>query len=273
MNAAETRQRYEAYAAAKNSGQLDRAMEFCDRTITYRSASAPDAPTEGWEAVRAYYAALEEGMPGYRVEREGIVVQDETVVAWGRLRGTVGEKLMGIEAPGRELDFPILFVCRFRDGLLVEETGWFDSQTMAAQLGIDDGTSEDQQDLDSAEYKARWEKAWEEPTADRLIDLWHPDIDVRYPSVDEPMDREAAREFWRGVFELMPDFRIEATNWIATGNEVVIELAATATVKGEALSWGVVDVVTLRGSKPISIRGYGDVSKVTEALGTGTAGG
>jgi steroid delta-isomerase-like uncharacterized protein len=136
MTRLDTREALHAYATAKAKRDLDATMALCHRDVTYESVALPRA-IEGWDAVRAYFAALFEGLPDYYGDFDGEVVEGNTAVVWGRFGGTVRGRLFGIEADGRRLEVPVAFVCTFRDGLLGHELGYFDRDTLRHQLGLD----------------------------------------------------------------------------------------------------------------------------------------
>jgi steroid delta-isomerase-like uncharacterized protein len=139
----DTREALKAYATAKGNRDLDAAMAMCHRDVTYESVALPGV-IKGWDAVRAYYGALFEGLPDYYGDFDGEVVEGDAAVVWGRFGGTVHGQLFGIEADGRRLEVPVAFVCIFKEGLLIRELGYFDRETLRRQLGLATGRAADE---------------------------------------------------------------------------------------------------------------------------------
>lgn len=68
------------------------------------------------------------------------------------------------------------------------------------------------------------------------------------------------------TLSLLPDLSIAVIEWAATGNVVLIEWAAGATVGGERLEWRGADVFRLHGDRTVSGRAYYDTQPLRRAL-------
>jgi steroid delta-isomerase-like uncharacterized protein len=125
-----------AYADAKNRHDVDAICALLADDAFYESAGFGPR-IQGRDALRAYYEALFRAIPGYRGEFDGEAYGPGCAVVWGRFGGELGPELLGTPVTaGRTLDVPVTFVCTFRDGLLVGDTGYFDAATFAEQAGL-----------------------------------------------------------------------------------------------------------------------------------------
>jgi steroid delta-isomerase-like uncharacterized protein len=95
------------------------------------------APLIGARAVRAYFAELLAGVPDFVNEPQQVFGDDRTaVVLWEATGTNVGEPMRGLRATGRRLRLRGVDLMEFEDGRLVRNTIYYDSQTMARQLGV-----------------------------------------------------------------------------------------------------------------------------------------
>src|SRR3954452_5897790 len=115
----------DAYAAAKNRHDVEAALSYFQEDATYESAGMPGR-IEGKPALRDFYSGLFQLLPDYSAEFSGRVIDGDTAVVWGRFGGTAG---------GHRFDLPVTFVCTFRDGLLVSDTGYFDTSAFLKHAG------------------------------------------------------------------------------------------------------------------------------------------
>jgi ketosteroid isomerase-like protein len=113
---------------------------------------------------------------------------------------------------------------------------------------------------------ARFAARWDRPDADSLRDLMHPDTQNLIPPMTSPGDREAVVELFRGVLRMLPDMRLEVIRWAPTGDSVMIEWRATATVAGQVLSWTGVDRFGIRGDRMYEGHVYWDTRALAERV-------
>lgn len=83
---------------------------------------------------------------------------------------------------------------------------------------------------------------WAAPSVERLDALTHPDVCYVQPLLPDVRGREAAGSYWRRIFTLMPDLRIDVVNSAASADNVVyIEFRIIGTLGGKPVSWPAVD--------------------------------
>jgi ketosteroid isomerase-like protein len=124
----------------------------------------------------------------------------------------------------------------------------------------------EQQLAAAREIVARFAARWDRPDADSLRDLMHPDTRNLIPPMAEPGDRETVVEHFRGVLSRLPDLRVEVIRWAPTGDVVLVEWQATASVAGQPLTWTGVDRFNIRGDRMYEARVYWDTRGVAERM-------
>lgn len=113
----------------------------------------------------------------------------------------------------------------------------------------------------------RFAARWDRPDADALRDLMHPETRNQIPPMTAPGDREAVVEHFRGVLAQLPDLRIAVLRWAPTGDAVLVEWRATATVAGQPLDWSGVDRFNIRGERMYEAMVYWDTRGLAERMG------
>jgi ketosteroid isomerase-like protein len=96
--------------------------------------------------------------------------------------------------------------------------------------------------------------------------MMHPDTQNLIPPMARPGDREAVVEHFKGVLKMLPDLLIEVIRWAPTGDAVIIEWKATATVAGQPLSWTGVDRFNVRGDRMYQANVYWDTRGLAERI-------
>ena len=117
----------------------------------------------------------------------------------------------------------------------------------------------------------RFAARWRQPTADGLRELMHADTRNQIPPMREPADRESVVEHFRAVLRQLPDLRIAVERWAPTGDAVMIEWKATATVAGQPLSWSGVDRFNVRGDRMYEAMVYWDTRGLAERIAAAIA--
>jgi predicted ester cyclase len=136
MTTATIRRLLHAYADAKNEHDVDRFVEMRHEEC-FDEALPLGVRIEGRDAVREHFTAFFAAIPDYSAEFDGEAFGDDVAVVWGRWRGTTNGPFMGIDVEaGRPIEVPVVFVCTFRDGLLVGDSYYFDAATLADQAGF-----------------------------------------------------------------------------------------------------------------------------------------
>jgi ketosteroid isomerase-like protein len=124
----------------------------------------------------------------------------------------------------------------------------------------------EQQLHDAKELVERFALRWRQPVADDLRDLMHPDTQNLIPPMTAPADREGVVEHFRQVLQQLPDLRVEVIRWAPTGDAVLIEWRARASVAGEPLEWQGVDRFNIRGERMYEAQVYWDTRGVAEQM-------
>lgn len=119
---------------------------------------------------------------------------------------------------------------------------------------------------DAQEIVERFARRWQQPVADELRDLMHPDTQNLIPPMTVPADREGVVEHFRQVLQQLPDLRIEVIRWAPTGDAVLVEWRAQASVAGEPLEWQGVDRFNVRGGRMYQAQVYWDTRGVAEQV-------
>ncbi|MGN6317718.1 nuclear transport factor 2 family protein [Trinickia sp.] len=122
----------------------------------------------------------------------------------------------------------------------------------------------EQQLRDATAVVERFAQHWQRPVADDLRDLMHPDTQNLIPPMAVPADREGVVEHFREVLQRLPDLKVEVMRWAPTGDAVLIEWRAHASVAGEQLAWQGVDRFNLRGERMYQGQVYWDTRRVAE---------
>ena len=117
----------------------------------------------------------------------------------------------------------------------------------------------------------RFAARWQHPDADSLRELMHADTRNLIPPLREPADREGVVELFRGVLQQLPDMRIEVVRWAPTGDAVMIEWRASATVAGQLLTWTGVDRFCIRGDRMYEGQVYWDTRQLAERVAAAVA--
>jgi ketosteroid isomerase-like protein len=242
-----------AYAEAKARHDVDAALRLCHPDYVYETAGVPGR-IEGLEAARAFYEQLYDLLPDYFGDFDGITVDGDTAIAWGRFGGTS-------KRTGRRIEMPVTFVCTFKDGLLLSDTGYFDSRTFYELLGVPHPV-----DAEATEFIERFKAGWRRREREAFADVLDDDVDAFFPGMPQPGGKAEALDWLDKALATFPDLELEVQRWARTGDSVLIEWQATATVGSERLTWGGCDRFTLRGGRGIEERVYIDTAPLTEAL-------
>lgn len=97
----------------------------------------PAGTFRGKQAVRDFWAEIFGAVPDSRLELLNLICEADFVVGQWRWRGTfTGTPYLGVHATGKPVDFRGCDVMRFVDGLLAEETVYFDGLGWARQIGM-----------------------------------------------------------------------------------------------------------------------------------------
>jgi predicted SnoaL-like aldol condensation-catalyzing enzyme len=113
---------------------------------------------------------------------------------------------------------------------------------------------------------ARFAACWDRPSAADLGALMHADTRNQIPPMKAPADRAGVIAHFTGVLQQLPDLRVEVERWAPTGDAVMIEWRATATLAGQPLSWTGVDRFCVRGDRMYEALVWWDTRDLAEQV-------
>lgn len=87
------------------------------------------------EELKQHIAMFEASLPGYWIEAEDMVAEDDKVVVRGTVHGVHAGQLMDIAATGRQVAFTIFITYRIADGKIVEHWMLVDMLALLQQVG------------------------------------------------------------------------------------------------------------------------------------------
>ncbi|WP_321962494.1 nuclear transport factor 2 family protein [Paraburkholderia sp. J7] len=112
----------------------------------------------------------------------------------------------------------------------------------------------------------RFAQRWRRPVAEELRDLMHPDTQNLIPPMTVPANCEGVVEHFRQVLQQLPDLKVEVIRWAPTGDAVLVEWRAHASVAGESLEWQGVDRFNVRGDRMYQAQVYWDTRGVAQQI-------
>lgn len=124
----------DAHFEAEARGDIDAILDTFTEDIEHDSAGNPEGPLHGKAAAAVFYNMLfgELTIEGYRPVRRlygDMHLVDETLV-----QATAVGRPFGLEGRGRRVEFRLLHVFEFANGLIHRENGWVDIGGLAQQL-------------------------------------------------------------------------------------------------------------------------------------------
>ena len=134
MNQQEMISLVERHIKAEGAGDVEGAVAVYTDDVIHDAVGFPGAPCTGKEGARNFYRFL---TANFRTEGEKVLnrfFDGNTMVLEQNMTGTVTGEMMGIPGRGRRVNFGILHVFGFRDGLICREQAWIDSGSIVAQL-------------------------------------------------------------------------------------------------------------------------------------------
>ena len=115
-------------------------------------------------------------------------------------------------------------------------------------------------------WVAKFAANWDQPDPDALRPLMHEDTQNLIPPMAEPGDREGVVAHFKGVLQMLPDFRLRILRWAPVADTVMIEWEGSAAVAGQPLTWRGVDRISLRDGKTYEGQVYWDTRRVAEMV-------
>ena len=114
----------------------------------------------------------------------------------------------------------------------------------------------------------RFAACWARPSAEDLGELMQPDTRNLIPPMTEPADRAGVIAHFKQVLQQLPDLTVAVERWAPTGDAVLLEWRATATVAGAALEWTGVDRFCVRDDRMYEARVYWDTRGLADSVAT-----
>jgi len=124
---------YEHFAA-ESAHDTPRTLATLADDIMYRVV-ASGAIVHGKEAVSKYYDVWWTAFPDVNIEIQRIVAAGEWVIAENIATATHLGPWLGIPPTGKRTVQHLCAVCRMRDGLMIEETVYYDQLERIRQIG------------------------------------------------------------------------------------------------------------------------------------------
>ncbi len=119
---------------AEGRGDVDGAIAVYTDDVEHDVVGYPGSPHRGKDGARKFYDEL---TTNFRTEGEEVLhrfVTDDAMILEQLMTGTVIGSMLGLPGHGRRINFRILHVFEFRDGLVSRENIWLDSAAIIAQL-------------------------------------------------------------------------------------------------------------------------------------------
>lgn len=108
----------------------------------------------------------------------------------------------------------------------------------------------------------RFAAVWADPDLESLESLMHEDTRNLIPPMTEPANRDGVLAQFGATLRQPPDLRVEVVRWAPTGDVVMVEWQASATVAGQVVTWTGVDRFNIRGERMYEARVYWDTRQV-----------
>jgi steroid delta-isomerase-like uncharacterized protein len=124
----------ERHFRAEGAGDPEGAVAVYTDDVEHDAVGFPGSPVHGKEASTAFYHHL---CANFRTEGEEVLhryVSDDALIQEARITGTVIGSMLGLPGNGRRINFRMLHVFEFRDGLISRENVWLDSAAIVQQL-------------------------------------------------------------------------------------------------------------------------------------------
>jgi steroid delta-isomerase-like uncharacterized protein len=90
----------------------------------------------GKDQVEMQYTGLFAAFPDGIVEYEGEAYGKDVLAHWGTFRGTLSGEFLGLAPTGRRVEFPVVALLFFKDGLMAGERVFYDLATLCDQAGL-----------------------------------------------------------------------------------------------------------------------------------------
>lgn len=253
------------YAEAKNRHDVEAIVAAYTPDGRY-SDSAVHQPISGYKQLKTFYEAVFRSIPDYQGHFDGAAFGENTAVVWGRMTGTVGNDLLGLPTTaGNRIDVPVTFVCTFRDGQLVSDSGYFDTRLLHRQAGAHAADSAAAPDVDA--FVAGWARFWAAPgDTSGVHDLITDDVALHWPGATEAFrGRDAYAGQLAAVVQYVPDLTLSVVDHAYRDGLLMVAWEGRGTIGGERRHWPGVDRFRLRGTQSAETTVVFDTQSVVSA--------
>lgn len=124
----------EKHLAAEAAGDVAGALSVYTDDVVHDVVGMPTGPLQGREQVSAFYEMLTANLVTGDVRVNHQYFGDDSCTIEHQWSGTVVGDFLGVPGHGKPVDFRMLHVFEFRDGLICRENVWMDGGTVLAQL-------------------------------------------------------------------------------------------------------------------------------------------
>ncbi|MFO8173406.1 MAG: ester cyclase [Gemmatimonadota bacterium] len=123
------------YLKARNMPDLDLLDEIYAEDVVVHDCSAPE-DIVGLEALKGFYLASHAGFPDFKMSiDEAFPAEDRIVFVW-TIKATHTGELRGMPPTGRSVSFSGVALDRVEEGVIVEESVYFNLLDLLQQLGL-----------------------------------------------------------------------------------------------------------------------------------------
>lgn len=124
----------ERHIAAETAGELDAAVAVYTDDVEHDVVGAPHGPLQGVAAARGFYDHLISNIATGTMTRTRTWYGADFCVVEHQWTGRVPGSFLGIPGNGKAIEFRMLHVFEFRDGLICRENVWIDVPAVRRQL-------------------------------------------------------------------------------------------------------------------------------------------
>jgi steroid delta-isomerase-like uncharacterized protein len=120
--------------AAESAQDTERTLKTLHDDVMYRVV-ASGAVVYGKEAVARYYDVWWTAFPDVDIQVQRLVASGEWVIAENIATATHQGEWLGLKPTGKKTVQHLCAICRFKDGLMTEETVYYDQLERIRQIG------------------------------------------------------------------------------------------------------------------------------------------
>lgn len=134
MNAAEMNELIETHIKAESAGDTVGAVAVYTDDVEHDVVGSPTGPVKGKDDAKGFYDYLTHNFTTERMVPTHSYYGDDFCVLEHNATGTVDGEFLGVAGHGKRIEFRLLHVWEFRDGLISRENVWLDGGSVIAQL-------------------------------------------------------------------------------------------------------------------------------------------